>query len=37
MLALPLAAFGQGTLKVGTINMDRAFRNTPKPRKREED
>ena len=26
MLALPLAAFGQGTLKVGTINMDRAFK-----------
>jgi hypothetical protein len=26
MLALPLAAFGQGTVKIGTINMDRAFK-----------
>src|SRR6266480_3440552 len=26
MLALPLSAFGQGTLKIGTLNMDRAFK-----------
>ena len=30
MLALPLAAFGQGTLKIGTINMDRAFKEYAK-------
>ncbi len=30
MLALPLAAFGQGSLKIGTINMDRAFKEYTK-------
>jgi outer membrane protein len=30
MLALPLAAFGQGTVKIGTINMDRAFKEYSK-------
>src|SRR5438552_15240539 len=35
MLALPLAAFGQGTLKVGTINMDRAFKEYSKTKEAE--
>jgi outer membrane protein len=32
---LPLAAFGQGTLKVGTINMDRAFKEYSKTKEAE--
>ena len=35
MLALPLAAFGQGTLKIGTINMDRAFKEYGKTKEAE--
>ena len=35
MLALPLAAFGQGTLKIGTINMDRAFKEYAKTKEAE--
>ena len=35
MLALPLAAFGQGTLKIGTINMDRAFKEYSKTKEAE--
>src|SRR5437899_11268674 len=35
MLALPLAAFGQGTLKIGTINMDRAFKEYSKAKEAE--
>ena len=35
MLALPLAAFGQGALKVGTINMDRAFKEYTKTKEAE--
>ncbi len=35
MLALPLAAFGQGTVKVGTINMDRAFKEYSKTKEAE--
>ena len=35
MLVLPLAAFGQGTLKVGTINMDRAFKEYSKTKEAE--
>src|SRR5213082_1620172 len=35
MLALPLAAFGQGTLKIGTINMDRAFKEYTKTKEAE--
>lgn len=35
MLALPLAAFGQGTIKVGTINMDRAFKEYSKTKEAE--
>src|SRR6184192_4015898 len=34
-LAWPLAAFGQGTLKVGTINMDRAFKEYSKTKEAE--
>jgi outer membrane protein len=34
MLALPLAAFGQG-IKVGTINMDRAFKEYSKTKEAE--
>src|SRR5947208_2412489 len=35
MLALPLAAFGQGTLKIGTVNMDRAFKEYSKTKEAE--
>jgi outer membrane protein len=35
MLALPVAVFGQGTLKVGTINMDRAFKEYTKTKEAE--
>lgn len=35
MLALPLAAFGQGTVKIGTINMDRAFKEYSKTKEAE--
>jgi len=35
MLVLPLAAFGQGTLKIGTINMDRAFKEYSKTKEAE--
>ncbi len=35
MLAVPLAAFGQGTLKIGTINMDRAFKEYGKTKEAE--
>src|SRR6266576_2955485 len=35
MLALPLAAFGQGSLKIGTINMDRAFKEYTKTKEAE--
>ena len=35
MLALPLAVFGQGTLKIGTINMDRAFKEYAKTKEAE--
>ena len=35
MLALPLAAFAQGTLKIGTINMDRAFKEYGKTKEAE--
>lgn len=35
MLALPLAAFGQGALKIGTINMDRAFKEYSKTKEAE--
>src|SRR5438552_18971747 len=35
MLAPPLAAFGQGTLKIGTINMDRAFKEYTKTKEAE--
>ena len=35
MLALPLAAFGQGTIKIGTINMDRAFKEYSKTKEAE--
>ena len=35
MLALPLASFGQGTLKIGTINMDRAFKEYGKTKEAE--
>ena len=35
MLALPLAAFGQGAIKVGTINMDRAFKEYTKTKEAE--
>ena len=35
MLALPLAAFGQGTLKIGTINMDRACKEYSKTKEAE--
>ena len=35
MLALPLAAFGQGTVKIGTINMDRAFKGYSKTKEAE--
>ena len=35
MLAPPLAAFGQGTLKIGTINMDRAFKEYSKTKEAE--
>src|SRR5919201_6115627 len=34
-LALPLTVFGQGTLKVGTINMDRAFKEYTKTKEAE--
>ena len=36
MLALPLAAFGQGTVKIGTINMDRAFKEYSKTKEAEQ-
>jgi outer membrane protein len=32
---LPLAAFGQGTVKIGTINMDRAFKEYSKTKEAE--
>ena len=35
MLTLPLAAFGQGTVKIGTINMDRAFKEYSKTKEAE--
>jgi outer membrane protein len=35
MLALPLAAFAQGTIKIGTINMDRAFKEYSKTKEAE--
>ena len=35
MLALPLAAFAQGTVKIGTINMDRAFKEYSKTKEAE--
>jgi outer membrane protein len=35
MLALPLTAFGQATLKIGTINMDRAFKEYSKTKEAE--
>lgn len=35
LLALPLASFGQGALKVGTINMDRAFKEYTKTKEAE--
>jgi outer membrane protein len=35
MLALPLAAYAQGTLKIGTINMDRAFKEYSKTKEAE--
>lgn len=35
MLAMPLAAFGQGTVKIGTINMDRAFKEYSKTKEAE--
>ena len=35
LLALPLATFGQGALKVGTINMDRAFKEYTKTKEAE--
>ena len=35
MLALPLAAFAQGSLKIGTINMDRAFKEYTKTKEAE--
>jgi len=35
MLALPLAAFGQGSVKIGTINMDRAFKEYSKTKEAE--
>ena len=35
MLALPMAAFGQGTVKIGTINMDRAFKEYSKTKEAE--
>src|SRR6266513_83897 len=35
MLALPLAAFAQGTLKIGTVNMDRAFKEYSKTKEAE--
>lgn len=35
MLAVPLAAFGQGTVKIGTINMDRAFKEYSKTKEAE--
>ena len=35
MLVLPLAAFGQGTVKIGTINMDRAFKEYSKTKEAE--
>ena len=35
MLALPLAAFGQGAVKIGTINMDRAFKEYSKTKEAE--
>jgi outer membrane protein len=34
-LTLPLAAFGQGTVKIGTINMDRAFKEYSKTKEAE--
>lgn len=35
LLALPLASFGQGSLKIGTINMDRAFKEYTKTKEAE--